>query len=65
MVSGFFSYGKQFSHWKYSSDCVFDSRYNYCSIMPQFSKEAQKKKTLENMIMSEVFGGSKMKKNSL
>lgn len=129
MVSGFFSYGKQFSHWKYSSDCVFDSKYDYSSIMPQFTKEAHEKNegllsllhdiaekkqviqtqislawmmckkpyivpipgtrtvermkenllfaevmlsekevneidhALENMTMSEVFGGSKMKKN--
>lgn len=116
---------------KYGADCVFDSRYDYRSIMPQFSKEAQEKNgellsllhdiaekkqatqtqislawmlckkpyivpipgtrkvermeenllsaevilsekevneidhALENMTMSEVFGGSKMKKNSL
>lgn len=116
---------------KYGRDCVFDSRYDYRSIMPQFSKEAQEKNkgllqllhdiaekkqatqtqislawmmckkpyivpipgtrkvermkenllsaevmlsekevneidhALENMTMSEVFGGSKMKKNSL
>lgn len=116
---------------KYGSDYVFDSRYDYRSIMPQFSKEAQEKNgellsllhdiaekkqatqtqislawmlckkpyivpipgtrkvermkenllsaevilsekevneidyALENMTMSEVFGGSKMKKNSL
>ena len=114
---------------KYGSDCVFDPRYDYRSIMPQFSKEAQEKNgellsllhdiaekkqatqtqislawmlckkpyivpipgtrkvermkenllsaevilsekevneidhALENMTMSEVFGGSKMKKN--
>lgn len=48
---------------KYGSDCVFDPRYDYRSIMSQFSKEAQEKKTLENMTMSEVFVGSKMKKN--
>ncbi len=116
---------------KYGRDCVFDSRYDYRSIMPQFSKEAQEKNkgllqllndiaekkqatqaqislawmmckkpyivpipgtrkvermkenllsaevmlsekevneidhALENMTMSEVFGGSRMKKNSL
>lgn len=114
---------------KYGRDCVFDPRYDYRSIMPQFSKEAQEKNkgllqllndiaekkqatqtqislawmmckkpyivpipgtrkvermkenllsaevmlsekevneidhALENMTMSEVFGGSKMKKN--